>query len=125
MSNGARRKKRVNKPVRTGAREVIESGGNVFADLNVPNAQESLAQAKLARQIGQLIADRKLTQVKAAALLGIDQPKVSALLRGRLQGFSSDRLFRFLNALGSDVEIVVRPTNRKSAKAHTRVVVAS
>jgi predicted XRE-type DNA-binding protein len=125
MSNGARHKKRVNKPVPIGAREVIESGGNVFADLNVPNAQESLAQAELARQIGQLIADRKLTQVKAAALLGIDQPKVSALLRGRLKGFSSDRLFRFLNALGSDVEIVVRPTNRKSAKAHTRVVVTS
>ena len=59
-------------------------------------------------RICDIIAERKLTQTKAARLLGIDQPKVSALIRGKLDGFSLDRLFRFLNALGRDVEIVVR-----------------
>ena len=96
------------------------SSGNVFADLGVPKPEEAWAKAELARKIGVLIVERKLTQAEAASLLGIDQPKISALLRGRLQGFSSDRLFRFLNALGSDVEIVVRPAGRERPP-HIRV----
>jgi predicted XRE-type DNA-binding protein len=92
---------------------VEASSGNVFADLGVSKHEEAWAKAELARKIGLLIAERKLTQAAAASLLGIDQPKISALLRGRLQGFSSDRLFRFLNALGSDVEIVVRPARER------------
>jgi len=62
--------------------------------------------------------------VPAAAVLGIDQPKVSALVRGKLEGFSTDRLFRFLNALGQVVEIVVRPRRRHSEHATTRVMPA-
>ena len=99
---------------------VEASSGNVFADLGVPKPEEAWAKAELARKIGRLIVERKLTQSQAASLLGIDQPKISALLRGRLQGFSSDRLFRFLNALGSDVEIVVRPAGRERPP-HIRV----
>src|SRR6476469_3942811 len=72
---------------------------------------------------GDVIAERKLSQVRAAKLLGIDQPKVSALLRGKLDGFSIDRLFRFLNALGRDVEIVIRPA-RQDGEADTRVISA-
>src|SRR5690242_12805839 len=95
------------------SRETIEpSSGNVFADLDLPNPEALLAKAELARRIGLILAERKLTQARAAAALGIDQPKVSALLRGKLDGFSTDRLFRFLNALGRDVEIVVRPAKR-------------
>jgi predicted XRE-type DNA-binding protein len=88
----------------------------------VPNAQEALAKAKLAQRICDIIAERKLTQARAAAVLGIDQPKVSALFRGRLDGFSTDRLFRFLNALGQDVEIVVRPRQRNNGQATTCIV---
>jgi predicted XRE-type DNA-binding protein len=103
-------------------REVKAGSGNVFADLDVPDADEALAKAELARRICTNLAERKLTQARAAAILGIDQPKVSALIRGKLDGFSTDRLFRFLNALGQDVEIVVRPRRRHNENASTRVV---
>ena len=93
----------------------------MFADLGLKNPEELLAKAELVQRIADIIAERKLTQVRAAKLLGIDQPKVSALLRGKLDGFSTDRLFRFLNALGRDVEIVIRPA-RDSHEAETRVV---
>jgi predicted XRE-type DNA-binding protein len=85
--------------------QVHPSSGNVFEDLGLPNPEELLLKAQLAAQIGSLISARQLTQSEAAGLLGIDQPKVSALLRGKLSGFSTERLFRFLNALGSNVEI--------------------
>src|SRR5215212_11455872 len=84
--------------------------GNVFADLGLPNPDIALAKAALVQHIRELIAERKLTQAKAAALLGLDQPKVSALVRGRVEGYTLDRLIRFLNALGQRVEIRVRPT---------------
>ncbi len=77
--------------------------------------------AELVQRICDIIAERKLRQMKAAAILGVDQPKVSALMRGKLDGFSIDRQFRFLNALGRDVEIVVRPA-RRDGEACTRVV---
>lgn len=99
------------------------SSGNVFADLGLKNPDELLAKAELVQRICDIIAQRKLTQLRAAKLLGIDQPKVSALMRGKLDGFSTDRLFRFLNALGSDVEIVIRPA-RLGQEADTRVVIA-
>ena len=81
----------------------------MFADLGIPKPDLALAKAQLVQRIRDLIAERKLTQTKAAALLGLDQPKVSALVRGRVDGYSIDRLFRFLNALGQRVEITVRP----------------
>jgi predicted XRE-type DNA-binding protein len=96
--------------------------GNVFADLGHPRPAEALAKAELARKIGATIERRRLTQAGAAAVLGIDQPKVSALTRGRLAGFSLDRLVRFLVLLGSDVEIVVRP--RARSEGHARLMVA-
>jgi predicted XRE-type DNA-binding protein len=89
--------------------KVQVGSGNVFADLDLPNPEERLIKAELARRISEIIRQRALTQIEAAELLEIDQPKVSALTRGRLNGFSTTRLFRFLNALGSDVEIVVKP----------------
>jgi predicted XRE-type DNA-binding protein len=98
------------------------SSGNVFADMKFPNAEELLAKADLAIQISRIINERELTQAEAAELLGVDQPKVSALVRGRLEGFSIERLTRFLNALGQDVEIVVRPKPRSERQGHTRVI---
>lgn len=104
------------------AREVEASSGNVFADLELPDPDATLAKAELARRVGDILSARKLTQARAAAVLGIDQPKVSALIRGKLDGFSTDRLLRFLNALGQDVEIIVRPRGRRTGSASTRVV---
>src|SRR6516165_2219032 len=109
-------KKRGDKPV-----PIERSSGNVFADLGLKNPEELLAKAELVQRIADIIAERKLSQARAAAVLGIDQPKVSALLRGKLEGFSIDRLFRFLNALGKDVEISVRPA-RHAEDAETRVI---
>ncbi len=68
---------------------------------DMPNPEEALAKAELANKITVLIEDRGLTQVQTAKLLGIDQPKVSALIRGRLSGFSLERLMRFLLMLSS------------------------
>jgi len=121
MQTGVRRKK---KPKRVTVRrpKVEASSDNVFADLGVPDAAEALAKAELARRICDILSERKLTQSRAAVLLGIDQPKVSALVRGRLEGFSTERLFRFLNALGQDVDIVVRPQRHENGLALTRVV---
>ena len=89
---------------------VTASSGNVFADLGFAEPEEELTKAQLASHIRRILKRRRLTQVSAAELMGIDQPKVSALLNGRLANFSSGRLMRFLTALGHDVDIVVRPT---------------
>ncbi len=95
--------------------DIQVSSGNIFADLGMPNADEMLMKAELVRQINQIITQRKLNQLQAAEVLGIDQPKVSALMRGKLTGFSTERLFRFLNALGCDVQIVVKPKLKSPA----------
>ena len=100
----------------------VLGSGNVFADLGHPRPAEALAKAELARKIAALITSRGLTQTAAATLLEVDQPKISALTRGRLAGFSLDRLVRFLVLLGSDVQIVVKPRARAAGRA--RVMVA-
>ena len=97
---------------------VEESSGNVFADLGYPNAEEALAKARLAQRIAAVLEQKRLTQVQAAKLLGIDQPKVSKLRRGQLREFSTERLLRFLTALDQDVEIVIKrkPRSRRHAQ---------
>jgi predicted XRE-type DNA-binding protein len=92
------------------------STGNVFADLGLPNAGEHLTKAGLVVRIDRTIRQRKLTQSAAAQLMGIDQPKVSALLAGQFRGYSVERLMRFLVALGHDIEIVVKPRKRGTAE---------
>jgi predicted XRE-type DNA-binding protein len=122
MKNGSRTKK-PKRTIRTTPIKVEASSGNVFADLGHSRPEEALAKAELVSRISDIISRRKLTQTKASALLGIDQPKVSALLRGKLEGFSTDRLFLFLNRLGQDVEIVIKPFHRRATgEATTRVV---
>jgi predicted XRE-type DNA-binding protein len=101
--------------------QVERSSGNVFADLRIPNPEEYLAKAKLATRIIKIIRRRRLTQTAAGKLLGISQPKVSALLHGGLDGFSTDRLFRFLNALGCDVQITIsKPRPRSRGKVQVK-----
>jgi|SRR5271154_7142826 len=92
---------------------VTKGSGNVFRDLGLPDADLLQAKADLVHQISVLIEKRGLTQIQAARVLKVTQPKISALLRGRLEGFSMDRLVRFLNALDQDVKISVRPKARK------------
>jgi len=104
---------------------VTESSGNVFADLGVENAEEALAKAKLARAISVIITRSHLTQTQAAAVLGVDQPKVSSLMRGRLAGFSIDRLLRFLVALDRDVEILIKAKPPTRTRGRLDVVAVS
>ena len=99
---------------------VMESSGNVFADIGLPEPAEELTKAQLASHIRQ--ERRRLSQVAAASIMGIDQPKVSALLNGRLANFSSERLMRFLTALGQDVDITVRSKPRNRAHGRIRVL---
>jgi len=105
-------------------KRVTKSSGNVFADVGVRNPDEALVKAKLARVIARTIEAKHMTQLEAADLLGIDQPKVSNLVRGKLAAFSIDRLFRFLTVLGSDIEIVVTGSARRNKPGHMKVAVA-
>ena len=101
---------------------VIPSSGNVFADLGLPEPEEELAKVQLARCIRQVIRRQRLTQMAAAARMGIDQPKVSAIVNGRLANFSSERLMRLLTALGRDIEITVKAKPRHRTHGHIRVI---
>ena len=101
---------------------VEDGSGNVFADLGVPQPELALAKAILVQRIRDSIASRKLTQAKAAKLLGLDQPKISTLVRGRTEGYSLDRLFKLLNLLGQEVQITVRPATKNSTAAGKLVV---
>jgi len=91
-----------------------KSSGNVFADIGVPNAGEHLAKADLVIGIAAIIRSKGLSQTAAAKLVGIAQPDLSRLMRGNFEGFSYDRLFDVLNALGENVRVVV--SNAKSRK---------
>lgn len=104
---------------------VHASSGNVFTDLERPDGEEALARVRLAQQIAEIIERKGLSQGEAGGIIGLDQPKVSALVRGRLSGFSTDRLIRCLMLLGQDVEIIVRDKPSNHATAHISVVTAA
>ncbi|NQU65345.1 MAG: XRE family transcriptional regulator [SAR324 cluster bacterium] len=90
--------------------------GNVFEDLGVENPDEYLQKAKIASLIYDIIESKNLNQKEAGLILGINQPKISSLKNGRLEGFSIERLFKFLNLLDQDIDIVVRPKAGKQSK---------
>ena len=119
MKTGAKRSKVGSRGSPT---RVVRGSGNVFEDLGLLDSAALMAKAELASRICGIIEKRGLIQVEAAQVLGVSQPKVSALRRGHLDGFSSDRLFRFLNMLGRDVEIVIRPRTRSTRRPSVRVV---
>jgi predicted XRE-type DNA-binding protein len=100
---------------------VSAGSDNVFADIGLPEPEEELAKAQLASCIRQAIRRQRLTQSAAASRMGIDQPKVSAILNGRLANFSSDRLMRLLTTLGQDIEIRVKPKRRNQPHGQIRV----
>jgi predicted XRE-type DNA-binding protein len=98
-------------------------GGNVFADLGLPDADDRLLKARILMVISDSITRLGLTQTAAAERLGIAQPDVSNLLRGRLRGYSLERLLSFARALGNDIEITVK-TSEFEREGHVRVLVA-
>lgn len=101
----------------------IERGStNVYADLGMTNAEEMLVKAQLATKIGDIIKRRKLTQLQAAELLGMTQPKLSGLLRGQFRGISETKMLECLTRLGRDVEIVVKSAPRSRTEGHVSVV---
>jgi predicted XRE-type DNA-binding protein len=92
---------------------ITESSGNVFADLGLSNAEQELVKAQLTLQIYRIIKQRGMTQAAAAKVLGVKQPHVSLPMRNRAGAFSVGRLMEFLTALGQDIEVTVRPTQRE------------
>jgi predicted XRE-type DNA-binding protein len=104
--------------------QVTRGSGNVFADLGLRNPEQKLVKAGLVLQVHNVIEARGLTQVEVASITGVAQPKISELLRGRSQGFSTDRLLRMLNRLGQDVEIIVKPMPKGTTRP-ARVMVAA
>src|SRR5437016_5006803 len=117
MKTGERKKQ-----VKKSLPRVIKGSGNVYADLGYADPEEMLAKAEVVRQIVNIIRKRGATQAQAAAILGLRQPKISDLMRGKFAGFTMDRLLRFLNALGRNVEIVIRPmpVSQRYAVTHVR-----
>jgi predicted XRE-type DNA-binding protein len=96
---------------------VVRSSGNVFRDLGLKDAEEKKTKVRLAVAINDILDRANLRQAQAAERLGVNQPKISALRNYRLEGFSVERLMSFLNALGRDVEIVIRrPRSRREAR---------
>ncbi|MBI4401141.1 MAG: XRE family transcriptional regulator [Nitrospirae bacterium] len=91
---------------------IEEGSGNVYADIGARDADAMLMKAQLVAKIDELIKEKGLTQMEAGELLGLPQPKVSALLRGHFRGISERRLMNCLTRLGSDVQVVVKPAPR-------------
>jgi predicted XRE-type DNA-binding protein len=105
-------------------RKIHEGSGNVYRDLGFPDADEMLVKAQLVSKIREIIRDRGLTQVEAAAILGLPQPKLSGILRGQFRGVSERKLIDCLTGLGRDVEIVVKDAPRRRAGGKVTVVFA-
>jgi predicted XRE-type DNA-binding protein len=103
---------------------VSRGTGNVFADLGYPDAAERQTKLRLAYALNQVLERRGLPQAQAAALLGVNQPKVSALMNYRLEGFSVERLMTFLTAVDRDVQIVIRKKPRSREAGRISVVAA-
>jgi predicted XRE-type DNA-binding protein len=105
--------------------EFVDGSENVFADIGVRDPEESRLRADLALQIVRLIRKRGLRQTEVAEMLGVDQAKVSKLVRGRISGFTSDRLLRFLRALGCKVRIEVREPRSLRRRVRGKVEVVA
>jgi len=101
--------------------EFEKGSTNVYADLGRPDEEEMLVKARLASKIGEIIRRRKLTQVQAAAILGLSQPKLSGLLRGQFRGISEAKMMECLTKLGRDVRIIVGPARRRSGAGNVEV----
>jgi predicted XRE-type DNA-binding protein len=104
--------------------EIEMSSGNVYADLGVADADEMLVKAKLASKIGEILQDRGWSQMEAAEVLGLPQPKLSNMLRGHFRGISEAKMMDCLIKLGRDVRIVIGKESRKRRAGRVEVVSA-
>lgn len=102
--------------------EIEKGTGNVYEDLGRADAEEMRVKAQLAMKIGTIIKEKKLTQMEAAKLLGMTQPKLSNLLHGRFRGISETKMLECLTRLGRDVQIVVKPARRARKTGQVSVV---
>jgi predicted XRE-type DNA-binding protein len=112
------------KPRTVGGVPVERSSGNVYSDLGYADSDGMLVKAQLAAKIAEIVHRRGMTQTRAAEILGLTQPKVSALLKGRFRGISEHRLLECLTRLGRDVHIVVKPTRRSGSSGRLTLSVA-
>lgn len=103
---------------------VEQGSGNVYADLGYPDSDTMLVKARLAAKIAEIVQRRALTQAQTAEILGLTQPKVSALLKGRFRGISEHRLLECLTRLGRDVHIVIKPAPRSRPNGRLTLSVA-
>ena len=97
---------------------------NIYADLGITDAGEMLVKAQLATKIAEIIKHRRITQVQAAELLGMPQPKLSNMLRGRFRGISEAKMLDCLTKLGRDVQIVIKTASRLRKTGHVSVLSA-
>lgn len=111
-------------PIENPDETITRGTHNVFADLGYPDAEERQTKVRLALAINAIVAGKRLSQTEAAARLGVGQPKISALARYRLEGFSVERLMTFLTALDRDVEITIRKKPRSRPAGRILVTAA-
>ena len=105
-------------------KEIEKGSANVYADLGMPDAEEMLVKAQLATKIAEIIKQRRITQMQAAELLGLPQPKLSNMLRGRFRGISEAKMLECLTKLGRDVQIVIKTASRSRKTGHVSVLSA-
>ena len=105
--------------------EIEEGSGNVYTDLDIPDADEMLVKAQLATKIGEIIKGRAWTQQEAAEVLGMTQPKLSKMLRGQFRGVSEAKMLECLARLGRQVQIVVGPARHTNDAGRVEVVFAA
>jgi predicted XRE-type DNA-binding protein len=104
--------------------EIEKGAANVYEDLGLRDAAEMQVKATLAAKIGEIIKHRRMTQIEAAEILGIPQPKLSGMLRGQFRGISEAKMLECMNRLGRDVQIVVRKPSRSRTTGRTSVIFA-
>jgi len=104
---------------------VTASSGNIFADLDLPDAETHFLKAQIVSEIYRLTKERKLTQVQAGKRMGISQPEVSRMFKGHFREYSVDRLMAFLTTFDRDVDIVVKPRKKTGKNGRIRFVPAA
>lgn len=104
--------------------KVIRGTGNVFADIGVPESDTALIRSQIMSRITEIIKERELNQGQAGKVLGLKQGRVSELMNGKLSLFSLEHLYKLLNALEQDVEIIIKPKTASEKVATTSVLLA-
>lgn len=105
--------------------KIKKSSGNVFRDIGVSHPNRAMFRAEVMARIAEIIEERGMTQKEASKLLGLPQSKISCLMNGKLSAFSMEHLFEILNALNSDVEIIIKPKTTEERVASTHIILAA